>query len=127
VSLSYFYVFVSPSSSPQNSRPNRNTASDPSASHRIFRPPFLVALILFSIGITVTSFFFNGKTLLKSRGLVRLKIVVARTATAILLAKQFTGNNNKQDDLKRKMPPWQRLSLDLQSQVFSQREAHSKV
>jgi hypothetical protein len=71
--------------------------------------------------------FLNGKTLLKRRGLVRLKISVARTATTRLLAKRFTGNNNKQDDFKIKMLPWQSLSLDLQAQVFSQREAHSKV
>jgi hypothetical protein len=51
--------------------------------------------------------------LLERRGLVRLKISVARTATTRPLAKRFTGNNNKQDDFKRKMPPWQRLSLDL--------------
>jgi hypothetical protein len=71
--------------------------------------------------------FFNGKKLPKRRGLVRLKHPVARTATTRLLAKRFTGSNNKQDDFKRKMPPWQSLSLDLQPQVFSQREAHSKV
>jgi hypothetical protein len=59
--------------------------------------------------------------------LVRLKISVARTATTRLLAKRFTGNNNNQDNFKRKMPPWQSLSLDFQAQVFSQREAHSKV
>jgi hypothetical protein len=64
---------------------------------------------------------------LKRRGLVRLKMLVARTATTRLLAKRYTGNNNKQDDFKRKMPPWQSLSLDLQAQVFSQREANSKV
>jgi hypothetical protein len=39
----------------------------------------------------------------------------------------FTGNNNKRDDFKRKVPPWKSVSLDLQAQVFSQREAHSKV
>jgi hypothetical protein len=59
--------------------------------------------------------------------MVHLKISVARTATTILLAKLFTGNNNKQDNFKRKMTPWQSLSLDLQAQVFSQREAHAKV
>jgi hypothetical protein len=110
---------VSPSSSPQNAWPNRKTASGPLASHRIFRifrPPFLVALFLFRIGIIFTSFFFNGKMLLRRRGLVRLKISVARTATTRLLEKRFTGNNNKQDYFKRKMPPWQSLSLDLQAQ-----------
>jgi hypothetical protein len=52
---------------------------------------------------------------------------VARTATTRLLTKRFTGNNNMQHDFKRKMPPWQSLFLDFQAQVFSQREAHSKV
>jgi hypothetical protein len=72
-------------------------------------------------------YFFNGKPLLKRRGLVCLKNSVARTANTKLLAKLFTGNNNQQDDFKRKILPWQILSLDLQAQVFSQREAHSKV
>jgi hypothetical protein len=53
--------------------------------------------------------------------------LVSRTARTRLLAKQFTGNNNKKDDFKRKMPPWKSISLDLQDQVFSQGEAHSKV
>jgi hypothetical protein len=73
-------------------------------------PTFLVALLLFSIGIIFTNFFFNGKTLLKRRGLVHLKISVARTATTRLLAKQFSGYSNKQDDFKRKIPPWKSLS-----------------
>jgi hypothetical protein len=38
------------------------------------------------------------------------------------LKQQFTGNNNKQDNFKRKMPPWQILSLDL-----GKLKAHSKV
>jgi hypothetical protein len=38
------------------------------------------------------------------------------------LKQQFTGNNNKQDNFKRKMPPWQSLSLDL-----GKLKAHSKV
>jgi hypothetical protein len=29
------------------------------------------------------------------------------------LKQRFTGNSNKQDNFKRKMPPWQSLSLDL--------------
>jgi hypothetical protein len=44
-----------------------------------------------------------------------------------ILARAFTGNTNKQDDFKRKMPLWKSVSLDLQAQVFSQSEAHSKV
>jgi hypothetical protein len=38
------------------------------------------------------------------------------------LKQRFTGNNNKQDNFKRKMPPWQSLSLDL-----GKLKAHSKV
>jgi hypothetical protein len=38
------------------------------------------------------------------------------------LKQRFTGNNNKQENFKRKMPPWQNLSLDL-----GKLKAHSKV
>jgi hypothetical protein len=38
------------------------------------------------------------------------------------LKQRSTGNNNKQDNFKRKMPPWQSLSLDL-----GKLKAHSKV
>jgi hypothetical protein len=38
------------------------------------------------------------------------------------LKQRFTVNNNKQDNFKRKMTPWQSLSLD-----FGKLKAHSKV
>jgi hypothetical protein len=38
------------------------------------------------------------------------------------LKDRFTGNNNKQDNFKRKMQPWQSISLDL-----GKLKAHSKV
>jgi hypothetical protein len=38
------------------------------------------------------------------------------------LKQRFTGNNNKQDNFKRKMPPWQSLSFDL-----GKLKAHSKI
>jgi hypothetical protein len=68
-----FSAFVSPSGSPQNSWPNKKTASGPLASHRIFRPPFLIALLLFSIGIIFSSFFLMAKRFWSAEGWFALK------------------------------------------------------